>query len=139
MKDLYHNIRVARALSPTDTTNDTPHVAEAVDGANAESVVYVILTGSLADANATFTVLLEECDTSGGTYTSVDDGDMFGTESGASFVFSDDNKCLKIGYKGQKRYTRMTITPSGNTGAALLSVAAILSGVRVGANTTQKT
>ena len=59
----------------------------------------------------------------------VADADLLGTEALASFIFSDDNKCFKLGYIGSKRYTRLTITPSGNSGTpsgALLSAVAIL-------------
>ena len=44
----------------------------------------------------------------------VADADLIGTEAGASFLFSDDNKVFKIGYKGTKRYVRVTITPANN-------------------------
>ena len=90
----------------------------------------MIATGSIGDANATFTVLLEEGDAAAmGDATAVADADLLGTEALASFIFSDDNKCFKLGYIGSKRYTRLTITPSGNSGtpsAALLSAVAIL-------------
>ena len=47
--------------------------------------------------------------------------DLLGTTAGASFTFSDDNKIAKIGYIGSKRYVRLTVTPSNNTGAVLIS------------------
>ena len=80
----------------------------------------------MADADATFTALLEECDTSGGTYTAVADADLIGTEALASFQFDDDNECRKLGYKGAKRYTRLTITPANNASAALVSAVCVL-------------
>ena len=43
----------------------------------------------------------------------------------ASFVFSDDDKVFKLGYKGNKRYTRLTITPVNNASAALISAVAL--------------
>ncbi len=45
-------------------------------------------------------------------------------------MFSDDNAAKKIGYIGPKRYVRPTITPSGNTGNADISIVAILGGAR---------
>jgi len=97
-----------------------------IDGQGAASLTYVIATGSLGDAGAEFTVLLEECDTSGGTYTAVADADLLGTEALASFIQSDDDKCFKLGYIGKKRYTRLTITPTNNATAALIAAVAIL-------------
>ena len=117
-------------LSPVSTDADTALVGEIIDKNGFDSVTYVIATGSIGDANATFTVLLEEGDAAAmGDATAVADADLLGTEALASFIFSDDNKCFKLGYIGSKRYTRLTITPSGNSGtpsAALLSAVAIL-------------
>jgi len=130
MKDLANVITPKRVLSPVSTDADTPLVGEIIDKNGFDSVTYVIATGSIGDANATFTVLLEEGDAAAmGDATAVADADLLGTEALASFVFSDDNKCFKLGYIGSKRYTRLTITPSGNSGtpsAALLSAVAIL-------------
>ena len=130
MKDLANVITPKRVLSPVSTDADTALVGDIIDKKSFESVTYVIATGSIGDANATFTVLLEEGDAAAmGDATAVADADLLGTEALASFIFSDDNKCFKLGYIGSKRYTRLTITPSGNSGtpsAALLSAVAIL-------------
>ncbi len=130
MKDLANVITPKRVLSPVSTDADTALVGEIIDKKGFESVTYVIATGSIGDANATFTVLLEEGDAAAmGDATAVADADLLGTEALASFIFSDDNKCFKLGYIDSKRYTRLTITPSGNSGtpsAALLSAVAIL-------------
>ena len=40
--------------------------------------------------------------------------------------FDDDDETRKIGYLGDKRYIRLTITPSANASAALFSAVAIL-------------
>ena len=126
MKDLMNNINVKRVLSPVSVADNTAQVGQVIDGQGAASLTYVIATGSLGDAGAEFTVLLEECDTSGGTYTAVADADLLGTEALASFIQSDDDKCFKLGYIGKKRYTRMTITPTNNATAALIAAVAIL-------------
>ena len=126
MKDLMNCINVKRVLSPVSVADNTAQVGQVIDGQNAASLTYIIATGSLGDAGAEFTVLLEECDTSGGTYTAVADADLLGTEALASFIQSDDDKCFKLGYIGKKRYTRMTITPTNNATAALIAAVAIL-------------
>lgn len=126
MKDLMNCINVKRVLSPVSVADNTAQVGQVIDGQNAASLTYIIATGSLGDAGAEFTALLEECDTSGGTYTAVADADLLGTEALASFIQSDDDKCFKLGYIGKKRYTRLTITPTNNATAALIAAVAIL-------------
>ena len=127
MKDLMNLIDVKRVISPVSVADNTAQVGQVIDRKGYAGLTYLIATGSIADADATFTVLLEECDTSGGTYTAVSDDDLIGTEVLAAFQFDDDNECRKLGYKGSKRYTRLTITPVNNASAALLSAVAVLS------------
>ena len=131
MKDLMNVIDVKRAISPVSVSDNTAQVGEVVDRKGYDGVTYVIATGSLADADVTFTVLLEESDTSGSGYTAVSDDDLIGTEALASFQYNDDNECRKLGYKGTKRYTKLTITPANNASAALMSAVCILSGPQV--------
>ena len=51
----------------------------------------------------------------------VPDDQLIGLEAQASFLFSDDDKVFKIGYRGPKRYARVTITPAANTGNAFVA------------------
>ena len=126
-KDLHNNIDVRRVISPVSVGDDTPQVGQIIDHQGFGAAEYLMLGGSLADSNVTFTLLLEESDDpamSGAT--AVADGDLIGTEALAGFQYDDDNETRKLGYKGIKRYTRLTITPSGNGSAALLSAMVIL-------------
>lgn len=125
MKDLAISITLKRVISPVSVADNTAQVGQAVDRKGFESVTYAIATGSIADADATFTVLLEESDDNS-SYSAVADADLIGTEALAGFQFDDDNECRKLGYIGGKRYTRMTITPVGNASAAVISAVAIL-------------
>ena len=126
MNDLLNNIDVKRVISPVSVADNTAQVGQVIDGQNAASVTYLIALGSIADADATFTVLLEESDASGSGFTAVDDADLLGTEALASFQYDSDNGCRKLGYRGKKRYTRLSITPANNASAALLSAVAVL-------------
>lgn len=126
MQDLFNHINPKRALSPVSVADNTAQVCQAVDRQGFESVTYLVATGTLGDAGAEFTALLEESDASGSGYSAVADADLLGTEALASFIQSDDDKVFKIGYKGNKRYTRLTITPTNNATAALLCVIAVL-------------
>ena len=127
MKDLHNNIAPKRVISPVSVADNTAQVGQIIDRQGFNAIEYVILAGSLADADATFTVLLEEGDVSNlSDAAAVADADLLGTEALASFIFSDDDKVFKLGYKGNKRYTRLTITPGANASAALLAAVAIL-------------
>ncbi len=127
MKDLHSNLLVKRALSPVSVSDDTPLVSEIIDRQGYESCELLIATGSLADSNATFTVLVEDGDVANlSDHAAVVDDELLGLESEASFAFGDDDEVRKIGYVGHKRYVRMTITPSGNGSAALISAMAVL-------------
>ena len=130
---LHDNIKVSRGISPAAaTTNDDAWVSEIIDTANFDSTEFVICTGSLADADATFTVLFEDGDNSLLTdNAAVADEYLLGTEAGASFTFADDNETRKIGYIGAKRYCRVTVTPANNTGNAFVAGVWIQSGARV--------
>lgn len=127
MQDLFNNVHVKRVLSPVSVADITAQVGEIVDRQGYDSLTYVIATGSIADADATFTVLLEEGDVSNlSDAAAVADADLLGTEALAAFQFDDDNEVRKLGYKGHKRYTRLTITPVANASAAVLSAVAVL-------------
>lgn len=125
--DLFNSIDLKRGISPYDHgTGDAAVVSQTIDMQGQDALVFAIATGSLADADATFAVLVEESDDSGMSgATAVADADLLGTEALAGFTFAADNKCFKIGYKGSKRYVTCTITPANNTGVALLCVVAI--------------
>jgi len=127
VEDLHNNIHLKRVISPVSVADNTAQVGEIVDRQGYQSLEYVIATGSLADADATFTVLLEEGAAANlSDAAAVADKDLLGTEALASFVFSDDDKVFKLGYVGNKRYTRLTITPAANASAGLFSAIAIL-------------
>jgi hypothetical protein len=126
MQDMFNRINIKRVLSPVSVADNTAQVGQVVDRLGFDSLTYVIAAGSLGDAGAEFTALLEESDASGSGYAAVADADLLGTETLASFIQSDDDKCFKLGYRGNKRYTRLTITPTNNATAALLCVIAVL-------------
>jgi len=123
-RDLKNNIVVNPVLH-SDPADNTAAVGVVQDHRGSKSHTYVIHAGSLVDADATFTALLEESDVSGSGFTPVADADMLGTEALASFQFDGDNTVKTLGYIGYKRYTRLTITPANNTGASSFSAVCI--------------
>ncbi|WP_439399065.1 hypothetical protein ACRQ5Q_16930 [Bradyrhizobium sp. PMVTL-01] len=124
MRELHDNIDVKRGISPASaTTDNTAYVSQILDMQGIQSAEFLILCGSLADADATFTVLAEEGDQANlSDNTAVADADLLGTEVLASFDFSADNKVFKLGFRPSgKRYKRVTITPASNTGNVFLA------------------
>lgn len=127
MRDMMNSMHVRRAISPVSVADNTAQVSQIIDMQGYRSLTFVILAGSLADADATFTVLVEDGDVSNlSDAAAVADAQLVGTEALASFQFDDDNEPRKIGYIGTKRYVRLTITPAANASAALLSAVAIM-------------
>lgn len=133
MRDSVSNTVVKRAHSPYYYSADTAFASQIIDLQGYDSCYFAIATGELADANATFTVLMQESDNSNFSSASdVADADLvsqtYGTapETAASFQYDDDDEVRKIGYIGSKRYVRLYITPANNTGTAVVSVTAHL-------------
>jgi hypothetical protein len=133
MRDGISQTQVKRVLSPVSVADTTAQVGQIIDHQGFDKAAYLILTGSIADADATFTVLLEEGDVANlSDAAAVADADMVsqtnGTapETAAAFQFDDDNEVRKLAYIGSKRYTRLTITPVNNASAALVAAVCVL-------------
>jgi len=126
MKDLHNDLKFSRGLSPVVAgTDNTAYVSQIIDTANFSATEFVILTGVNTDADATFTVLVEDgADAALSDAAAVADSFLLGTEAAASFTFADDNLTKKIGYIGIKRYARVTITPANN-GAGNIYIAGV--------------
>jgi hypothetical protein len=126
MRDMTNDVQAKRVLSPVSVSDNTAQVGQEIDHQGYDGALYTILIGSVADADTTFTVLLEESDTAGSGFAAVADADMVSQsssapETAAGFQFDDDNEVRKLGYIGSKRYTRLTITPANNASAAVLA------------------
>lgn len=117
MRDLHNSIKVSLAEPPVAAvTNDTAYVSTILDTAGFGSAEFIGIFGTNTDANVTFTVLVEDGDDASlGDNAAVDDAYLLGVEA-MGLDYADDNKVWKIGYVGPKRYVRVTVTPSGNTG-----------------------
>lgn len=134
MRDLANHLHLKRAISPAAAVGDnTPFVSQIIDRLGYEKLVFAILIGAIADADATFSVLVEAgADANLSDAAAVPDAQLTGTEALAGFRYDDDDKVRKIGYVGPKRYVRLTITPAGNAGNAFVAAVAILAAGRYG-------
>lgn len=129
MRDMLNHIHPLKALAPAAAaiTDNTAQVSDIIDVRNYDSCTFVIVTGALADADATFAVTMEHGDAANlSDAAAVASTDLVGTLALAGFTFADDGETRKIGYIGIKSYVRLTITPSTNTGAAPMAVIALL-------------
>lgn len=133
-QDLHNTLRYTLGIAPAANANlgTTALTSAIIDCADARATEFVIITGTLSDADAVYSVLLEEGDNSAlSDNAAVADADMLpagtGQEAAAGFTFANDSVVRTIGYVGIKRYVRLTITPtttadSGNTPIAVLVV-----------------
>lgn len=129
MRDQMNHMHPLSAIPPVAArTDNTAVVSSIIDTLGYDACTFVIHTGTNTDANATFAVTMDEgnaSDLSGSN--AVAAADLVGTYALAGFTFSDDAETRKIGYVGNKRYVRLTVTPSGNdSGNIFLSAVAIL-------------
>lgn len=128
MYDSYDSLKILPAIAPVVVSDNTAQVSAIIDRLGFESALFAINTGTLADTDATFAVLLEDGNNSAlSDNATVSDSFTLNTQSAASFTFANDGVVRKIGYIGSKRYLRLTITPTGNSTTAPMSAMAILS------------
>lgn len=126
MRDLMNSIHPTGVAVAT-VSDTTAVVSGVVDVQGAGSLTFLIATGTLADADATFAVLVEEGDAANlSDAAAVADADLVGTEALAAFTFADDAEPRKIGYIGAKRYVRCTVTPTANSGSAPIAIIPVL-------------
>lgn len=135
--DLHNNIKVSLAEPPVAAVADnTPFVSAVCDMVGFGSCEFIGIFGTNTDADATFTVLVEDS-ADNVTYAAVDDVHLLGVEA-MGLDYADDNKVFKIGYIGPKRYVRVTLTPAANGAGNIFFAAAWIQGhPRKGPQSTQ--
>jgi hypothetical protein len=128
MRDITNNLHLKNVIPPVAArTDNTAIVGTVVDRKGYDALMFALSIGTNTDANATFAVLVEESDESGANFSAVADADLNGTEALAGYQFDDDTETRKIGYRGNKRYVRLTVTPTGNdSGNIFLAAVAVL-------------
>jgi hypothetical protein len=111
MRDLKNNLSITSLLDPVAKT--TTFNSASVDMQDFRSLVFLLHVGVLTDG--TFTPKLEESDDDS-TFTDVAAADVEGTLAAAA-----DGVSQYVGYKGVKRYARLTVTVTGSpsTGCVL--------------------
>ncbi len=125
-EDLRSNILPKRSISPVTASNNDNVVGEIIDSYGFRSLTYIINTTTIADNDATFTPEIEVCALDNCDDAVAATGSYIGTVAGATFTIADNNSVFSLGYSGTKRYSRLTIVPANNTGAATFSAIGIL-------------
>lgn len=127
-RDLMNDVHPVAGIAPAAAvTTNAASVSAIVDTRGFDSATWLIITGVLTDADATFAVLLEDGDDSGlSDAAAVADAQLVGTEALAGYTFADDSEARKLGYIGPKRYLRLTITPAANTGNHFVAAICLL-------------
>jgi hypothetical protein len=129
VKDFHNNCKYTLALAPVIVSDNTAQVGLIIDRAGFAGLELVLATGTLADADATFAVTVDHGNQANlSDAAAVPANQLLGTTAEASFTFAADNTTKKIGYIGDKRYVRLTITPANNAAAAPLAVVAVQGG-----------
>lgn len=132
-RDLHNNVKVLRAISPVAIgTTGTGKTSTIIDTLGYEGLEFVIDYGTVTATSAVYTVLLTECATTGGSFTSVADADMLGTESSAGLAAASTrtsgttkNVSKKLGYVGDTRYVKIKVS-STVTATTPIAVTALL-------------
>lgn len=128
MRDLLNHIDTKLVLAPAVGTDNTALVGNIIDRRGFDALTFLILMGALADVDATWAVTMDHGDVANlSDAVAVPAADLIGTLALAGFTFAADNKTRKVGYGGNKRYVRLTITPTGNSGNAPIAAIAVLS------------
>lgn len=113
MRDFHNNFKVIKNHCKQEAGNTAYVVSAARTGF--EAIEFIMSLGTLADADTTLTVLVEDS-ADNSNWTAVDDAYLIGIEA-MGLQFDSDNKSGKIGYVGGAKYVRCTVTPSANSGA----------------------
>ncbi len=122
-RDLHHSISVQNVIPPKSISDNTAIVGAIIDSVGYGAIEYVIHSGAISDNASTYTPLLEDCDVSDcSDNAAVADAYLLGTESAASFSGLEDDTIKLLGYIGNKRYTRLTLTPVTASGTGLMAV-----------------
>jgi hypothetical protein len=129
-KDLHNNISVRRCIDPQSVSTNTAIVSAIIDRLGYETLEFLICSGTIASATAIFSVTAEHGDspTLADTVAITDPSPtlLLGTLAGASFTFASPSSQFRVGYIGNRRYVRITITTTLNAAAALIAALAIL-------------
>lgn len=126
MRDLHSNIKQEVALDIQAISTDTTTAGNIIDTKGFQGLEFINFSGTITDGD--YALLIEHGDEANlSDAAAVPDADLIGTEADASFTSDDDDdKALRLGYIGEKRYVRASIVSTNTSTGATLGVLAIL-------------
>lgn len=143
MKDLFNRVKVVDAVEAPalNTNSDTDIVSAIIDNAGYDSQLWLLIFGALTDAGCVVSIKLQESDDSSmagatdvaASQIQLDNGSGRADATPESTFHcaidqGDDNKTIKLGYLGSKRYTQLTVSPVGNAAGDIPFAATVILG-----------
>jgi len=125
MRDMHNNISVIHAITPQaiGTTGIAGgKLSNFLDRRGFETAEFVYQSGASASVADTINPVVYECDTTGGTFTSVADADLLGTEAAITLTAAATKK---VGYQGRKPYLKLRLYGLG-TATAIVAASLVL-------------
>jgi hypothetical protein len=135
MRDIHNALRVITAIAPQaiGTTGIAGgKLSAAIDTKGFDALEFVCNYGVNGATGDTTNAIVYECDTVSGSYTSVANDDLLGTEAAAGIAAgtrvsgSNQNVSKKIGYIGRKRFVKLRLYGLGHA-TGIVSATAVLS------------
>jgi hypothetical protein len=111
-RDLHGSITAKIAIPVTTSTDNTAVVSAIIDTNGYGATEFIIYSGAIDNTADVLVPLLEDCNIANcSDAATVTARQLGGTIAAASFVGTEDSIVKYLGYKGTKRYVRLTVTP----------------------------
>lgn len=114
--DLHNNVKLLRSITPAavgTTGIANGKLGPVIDTKGYGGVEFINAFGTSAAVTDVVNCIVYECSTSDGTFTSVADTNLLGTEAAASYPAANprvsgtsQNMTVKVGYRGSQRYVK---------------------------------
>lgn len=125
MRNTFSGTLAVKALA-TSTVTSSAVTGVAVDTGvfnnNFRDVLFIVNSGTLVDG--AYAVTVQECDTSGGSYTAVDASRVLGTLP--AYALTDDGVWTSFGVRPTKRFLQVVVTPTGASSGGPFTATAVL-------------
>lgn len=123
-KDLHNNITAERSISPAaaPTANGTT-TGQIIDGDGYDSVEHIAMTGVVTDGTFTGHLYAGDASNMSDEVEVTDAAELIGTVP--VFAAADDNVVKRVGYRGNKRYTRLKFVQAGATSGGFIASVAV--------------
>lgn len=127
--DLHNNV-LQKVCVESKNLAVASQIGGAIDRQGFGGVEFIANYGTIAATGTTVALTIMESDLpTAASFTSVADADLLGTEASASIVAatprtagSNSAVCLRIGYKGNKRYVKGKLKASASSTGGLVAV-----------------